>query len=876
MVNMEKETNKKGKNYVKLFLSLLLAATLFVSGVFGCSLFGSGGDSNNGGGSGGYTIAFKKSSLSIIVGDSVTFGTDDFTFTGTKPDSFSFGLESANASVLRVTGNEITALAEGKTTLTVKDKSDSKKTAACEVTVSKKPNTASFALATEKRSYTIGADKVETDVYAQLNGGKTDISGYSISWYVDGVKSAYKGDVYTFPVQTEPGSVTLKAAVTIGGKTYSDEMRLNWISESTTAMLTKTSGSITQESGDTSAVSYSLTTSGGNDVAPVIDWFVDGEIKASDSETFTFTPDHLGSNVVTATVNGVSADATDNVVTVSGTAAVPASLRVDYDTLYPSVLVTVNNGIDGERFEIKATNKSTNEVKTYNVVGSGECVINDIDLFSSDYGFKARSLGIDGVVEASDYCEEITQSKLTETEKTYLNKTWFGGNYYITSDEEFYEIYDNFMLFRSKPLLDEDEKAAKDSNYIDRDTEQYTDTHEIYMGYASAKSVSTLVSEAFERANYTGSYDMKSSVRGNVVTLKCTYATSSSPARTYKMSTVTQTALNANVPHVSKTGRVSGASLPVDAITATASVTTTDQLYRVLEMGYRPVFDDDTCRAKKYYDYARTLLTKIIDDDMTDVEKAHAIYDWIMWRVYYNNAVTSINKISKAVTYGAFYIEGVLTDENYLAVCDGMSKTYSLLCNMEGLPCRRIAGTAGTGGSKGGHAWNKVCVDGSWYIVDCTWGDTAATVDDKSQELATHAYFLKTDSELSSTHEESEYNDYPETSTLPYNYYAHVSVGEVNAYIVSDDDAEDYAEAIASLAEEELSDGKVEYTYTTTSTQSSYYMAEIKVADISSSLVTKLKGSTDQNPVVKALGTAYNVKMLTINDSIIYLISKAA
>lgn len=65
----------------------------------------------------------------------------------------------------------------------------------------------------------------------------------------------------------------------------------------------------------------------------------------------------------------------------------------------------------------------------------------------------------------------------------------------------------------------------------------------------------------------------------------------------------------------------------------------------------------------------------------------------------YDDGTAGITEISEAVLYESFYIEGVLTDTDYLAVCDGMSKTFSLLCNIEGIPCVRVIGSAGSGGS---------------------------------------------------------------------------------------------------------------------------------------------------------------------------------
>lgn len=189
------------------------------------------------------------------------------------------------------------------------------------------------------------------------------------------------------------------------------------------------------------------------------------------------------------------------------------------------------------------------------------------------------------------------------------------------------------------------------------------------------------------------------------------------------------------MPHISATGRGEDYVPAIESIEKTVEVLSTDQLYRAAENGYRPLPKAGTS-AYECYEYAKRLLNSILDEDMSDLEKAHAIYDWIMWRVLYDDSAANITDISEAVRYESFYLESVLTDTDYLSVCDGMSKAYSLLCNMEGIPCLRITGTARTGLSYGGHAWNKVMIDGKWYIVDCTWGDMQVSVKYKKEHIS--------------------------------------------------------------------------------------------------------------------------------------------
>lgn len=199
-------------------------------------------------------------------------------------------------------------------------------------------------------------------------------------------------------------------------------------------------------------------------------------------------------------------------------------------------------------------------------------------------------------------------------------------------------------------------------------------------------------------------------------------------------------------------------SLPVDDFKETVEVYNSNDLYRAVSFGYKPIFmGDGAQKLQELYSKARDVLIKYISDDMTEVEKVAAIYDWIVYSVEYDHAVANFANSSNASGYNAFYLEGVFDDNR--AVCDGKSKAFALLCGMEGIRALRITGEALTNGDYGGHAWNKVLVDADddgereWYVVDTTWGDSAVqTSAGVWDEYLTYSYFLRTDADIASTH----------------------------------------------------------------------------------------------------------------------------
>ncbi len=199
-------------------------------------------------------------------------------------------------------------------------------------------------------------------------------------------------------------------------------------------------------------------------------------------------------------------------------------------------------------------------------------------------------------------------------------------------------------------------------------------------------------------------------------------------------------------------------------------VSNSEQLFMVVQYGKKPVFTKN-CVAKTIYDNAKTVLRKIIRNDMTDLEKVVAIFDWVQsTNVYDYELLDYTSKEGGLVTdvghYKDFYLEGILYDlDNSLAVCDGIAKTFTLLCNMEGIDSIKINGTAGGGG----HAWSKVKLDGVWYFVDATWADTKY----ENVEYSTHWYFLESD--IRNSDHVIEYPTDAEFDALvDYDYYSNV------------------------------------------------------------------------------------------------------
>lgn len=89
------------------------------------------------------------------------------------------------------------------------------------------------------------------------------------------------------------------------------------------------------------------------------------------------------------------------------------------------------------------------------------------------------------------------------------------------------------------------------------------------------------------------------------------------------------------------------------------------------------------------------------------------------------------------------------------AVCDGYTHAFDLLCYLSGIDCLKIAGTA----NGGGHAWNKVELDGVWYNVDVTWDDPVVI---GGGDMLRYDYFLVSDETLARDHQWTAYSGQPD------------------------------------------------------------------------------------------------------------------
>ena len=116
-----------------------------------------------------------------------------------------------------------------------------------------------------------------------------------------------------------------------------------------------------------------------------------------------------------------------------------------------------------------------------------------------------------------------------------------------------------------------------------------------------------------------------------------------------------------------------------------------------------------------------------------DLELAMAAHDYLCERLYYDNA--GLNRYNAYLSehegsnegYDDFRIfisaGGFLDIAGTGVVCEGYARAYKVLCDQFSIPCVLIRGTVLQGGTRIGHMWNGVQIDGKWYLTDVTWDD---------------------------------------------------------------------------------------------------------------------------------------------------------
>ena len=142
----------------------------------------------------------------------------------------------------------------------------------------------------------------------------------------------------------------------------------------------------------------------------------------------------------------------------------------------------------------------------------------------------------------------------------------------------------------------------------------------------------------------------------------------------------------------------------------------------------------------------------LIEPANNDREKARAIFRWIAENIDYNVDVFF------GASSGSIRSEDVL--KSRMSICYGYSDLFLSLAREAGLEAVRITGYGKGYGYVPGwnfsgpsnHAWNAVRINGSWYLIDCTWGAGYVSGEGKYVRQFDDHYFMTPPSQFIFSH----------------------------------------------------------------------------------------------------------------------------
>ena len=257
-------------------------------------------------------------------------------------------------------------------------------------------------------------------------------------------------------------------------------------------------------------------------------------------------------------------------------------------------------------------------------------------------------------------------------------------------------------------------------------------------GNAIIAEISSAVQDSYAISAYQGGATLESWSNG---TYGAVYVTSSTSG-TYASQTLNSaghlyTQLDSiPTPQFEDTRSDTFNSFNIENVQNTLNVQTSEQLVFALEMGFKPVCKPGSS-AETIYNKAKVVLRDICNDNMTNIEKAYAIYTWLVMNVqydYYAYNLSTSNSITaeQSRRYDSWFAEGVFNKGK--AVCEGFAKAFLIMARLENIPAIYVTGN--------NHAWNKVFVNGAWYGLDATHGNAGNS---SKQEILSFSEFLFTD-----------------------------------------------------------------------------------------------------------------------------------
>lgn len=403
---------------------------------------------------------------------------------------------------------------------------------------------------------------------------------------------------------------------------------------------------------------------------------------------------------------------------VNGSELAPANLKFNYNNFK----LSWDEVEEAESYFVSAI-YSTDSIFTFETSDTSADVFNY--LAPEITAFRVATNTLDG----NSYYGDLITVNLVDVEAIYKDVYYFDGtfnDYYITSGQDFIRtLYYSFIskddsvdiYITNDALVD----IMGELTYLNDDAfKEYinaiTETCYYNFDYRSYSINKYRCLFNYFNINESQNYNL------NVYDTQEIYGTGFKKIKNYtKQSDI----VTPYYTHQAFTARDEQSTFASDNKMIVVPVDLGEELYWAVESGATPLFSSKSSSAYKLYTRAKEVINEVVSDDMTEYEKVLSLYDYIAFNSVYDYYVI-YHASDNPTIYHSFYLQSILGDNDNInvAVCDGYSKTYSLLLNMIGIDAYRVTGMAQTGSGFGAHAWNKVKVNNKWYVCDITWTET--------------------------------------------------------------------------------------------------------------------------------------------------------
>ena len=290
----------------------------------------------------------------------------------------------------------------------------------------------------------------------------------------------------------------------------------------------------------------------------------------------------------------------------------------------------------------------------------------------------------------------------------------------------------------------------------------YDDKDEKSAAYGELSSIYLMIKAAAASSVYPYEFDLDISGANNVYTISFITTPDNN---NLKFSQPTAKPTQANSLYFTETPDYASV-FPIDD-RDTVYVYTSDELVLAIQNGFCPVPTSNE-NLTALYKKIKSIVAAITHDLMSDREKLLAFYDYLTLNMVYDVNLQSETKnmtLSQKYAYESYHLEGAFNSKT--VVDEGMAKALVVLCGIVNIPCVAVCANVKDNGDI--RAWNKVYIDGAWYVVDAMRAVRTITAynpllkENETYSATDYTYFMLSDAEYSVRIE----SEFTETNKVP-------------------------------------------------------------------------------------------------------------